>query len=179
MPLLEPKAEATTTRLACGVVFPAKGPWDLPIRGYEVLQITFAYPVDLVTYGDAGASAFVRLEGEFDFVDGGRRRSSLDAGGERWEDLVPLLKLRHDRITAAHATEAGYLAVEFASGSRIEAGPSEMCENWQVSGPGFQLIGLPSGGVAVFRDDPSIDPEARVGSASRTATRHQARADKR
>lgn len=128
----------------------ANGPWDLPISGYEVLQITFAYPVDIVAYGDGGATACMRVEGEFQFSNAKGGQSCLDASGEHWEELTPLLSLRHDRVATAHASETGRLRVEFASGSRIEAGPSEMYENWQISGPGFQVVALPGGGVAVF-----------------------------
>jgi hypothetical protein len=52
------------------------------------------------------------------------------------------------------ADEAAELTVEFGSGRRIEAGPVDQYEKWQVTGPGFQLISMPSGGVAVFGSDP-------------------------
>jgi hypothetical protein len=51
------------------MVLPANGPWKLPIDGFEVLQITFAYPIDVVAYGDGGASATIRFETRFDFAD--------------------------------------------------------------------------------------------------------------
>jgi Family of unknown function (DUF6188) len=140
-----------------GVAVTAEGPWDLPIQGYEVLQTTFAYPLDIVVYGDAGTTGIIRLAGRFDFVEAGQQRHSLDASGERWQDLTPVLCLRHDRVASARATESGDLTVRFESGSLIEAGPSEMYENWEVSGPGFQLIALPSGSVAVFRREAEPD----------------------
>jgi hypothetical protein len=48
------------------------------------------------------------------------------------------------------ADEAAKLTVAFVSGRRIEAGPVDGYENWQVTGPGFQLIAMPGGEVAVF-----------------------------
>ncbi|MHB8695916.1 MAG: DUF6188 family protein [Solirubrobacteraceae bacterium] len=77
---------------------------------------------------------------------------ALDASGDRWEDLAAVLCLRHDRIRSGRASEAGHLVVEFESGATLAAAPSEMYESWAVSGPGFQLIALAGGGVAVFAD---------------------------
>jgi Family of unknown function (DUF6188) len=100
-----------------GVAVTAEGPWDLPIQGYEVLQTTFAYPLDIVVYGDAGTTGIIRLEGRFEFVEPGQQRHSLDASGERWQDLTPVLCLRHDRVASARATESGDLTVRFESGA--------------------------------------------------------------
>jgi hypothetical protein len=133
------------------VELPEKGPWDLPISGYEVLQVTFAFPLDIVAYAEGGATCMLRFEDTLDFSAPGQAVQRLDAAGECWEDLTVVLCLRHDRIKSALASETGHLAVEFESGRRIEAISSEMYESWQVSGPGFQLIALPGGGVAMFR----------------------------
>ncbi len=57
-----------------------------------------------------------------------------------------MLSLRHDRIAPATADERGRLIVGFDSGRVIEAGPDASYENWEISGPGFQLIATP--GVA-------------------------------
>ena len=134
------------------MALPAKGPWTLPIEGFEVLQITFAYPIDVVAYGDGGASARIRFEARFDFgVDGALRH--MDASSQSWEELAVLLALRGDRIAAATATEDDPLVrIEFASGRVLAAGPDDHYENWQVSGPGFTLVSLPGGGVAHFSD---------------------------
>jgi hypothetical protein len=45
------------------------GPWYLPLQGFEVLQITFAYSIDIVAYGDGGVDAMIRFEGAFRYVD--------------------------------------------------------------------------------------------------------------
>jgi hypothetical protein len=66
------------------VAVAAEGPWDLPIKDHEVLQMTFAYPLDIVVYGDAGATGMIRLEGRFDFAEAEQQRHSLDAFGDRW-----------------------------------------------------------------------------------------------
>ena len=131
----------------------AKGPWDLPIQGYEVLQITLAFLVDVVAYGDGGATATIRFEGDFRFTEPGRESQFLDVSEQRWEDLTAVLSLRHDRVQSARVSESGQLVVEFASGRGLEAGPNQAYENWEVSGPGFQLIASPGGGVAVFDSD--------------------------
>lgn len=126
------------------------GPWDLPLVGYEVLQVTFAFPIDIVVYGRAGACGLIRLAGGFEFTQHGRGTSSLDASQQSWEELTPVLSLRHDRVASAHVSDPGNLVVQFESGRRIEAAPEPMYENWEISGPGFQLIALPDGGVAPF-----------------------------
>ena len=60
-----------------------------------------------------------------------------------------LLALRHDRITEAIATEEdAQVRIAFASGCSLSARPDPDYENWQVTGPGFQLISMPGGGVA-------------------------------
>jgi hypothetical protein len=56
----------------------AKGPWDLPIRGYEVLLITFGFPIGIVVYRDVDISATISLAGAFSVTELGHR-VSLDA----------------------------------------------------------------------------------------------------
>jgi hypothetical protein len=129
---------------------PAHGPWTLPINGYEVLQISFAYPIDVTVYADGGASAMVRFEQAFDYVEGGRIHK-LDAAGQSWGELAVILALRHDRIASATATEDdARLRIEFASGRLLLAGPDSRYESWAVTAGGAQLIALPAGGVAHF-----------------------------
>jgi hypothetical protein len=128
----------------------SSGPWDLPLHGFEVLQITFAYPIDVVAYGDGGVDAIIRFEGPFRYLDSDGTAHDLDASKDSWEGLSVILALRHDRLQTVTADRAAELRVEFASGRRIEAGPVHMYENWQVTGPGFQLIAMPGGDVAVF-----------------------------
>jgi hypothetical protein len=138
-------------RIVAAVVLPAHGPWMLPIADYEVLQVTFAYPIDVVAYADGGASAIIRFEGPFDFTDARGGTHHLNAAEQSWADLAVVLSLRHDRVTEANATEdEATLRVAFASGCVLSAGPTPQYESWQVTGPGFQLIALPGGGVAHF-----------------------------
>jgi hypothetical protein len=133
------------------VGLPAHGWWTLPIRGYEVLQVTFAYPIDVVAYGDGGASAIIRFEGPFELTDATGRTHRLDASKQAWPDLAVVLSLRHDRVVEADASEdEATLRVSFASGSLLTAGPIPQYESWQVTAPGFQLIARPGGGVAHF-----------------------------
>jgi len=136
------------------VSLPDEGPWELPIEGYEVLMVTFAFPIDIVAYGDAGACAQIRLAGEFRLTEPGRAARFFDASKQPWEELTAVLSLRRDRIKSAIAGMDAQLNVVFDSGVLIEAGPDGSYENWEISGPGFQLIATPGGGVAVFRPDP-------------------------
>lgn len=134
------------------MALPDKGPWELPVGGYEVLEITFANALSITAYGDGGATCTISLGGLFDFIDSGGHHA-LDADGRRWDELTAVLGLRRDRLESAHATQAGKLAVAFATGRRIEAGPAPMFENWHVSCPGLELIAMPGGGVAAFASE--------------------------
>jgi hypothetical protein len=120
--------------------------------------IAIAFPIDVVAYGDGGASALIKFEGDFRFTEPGEEPRFLDASEQQSEELTAVLSLRRDRIRSAHASEDGQLVVEFASGRRLEAGPNQAYENWQVSGPGFQLIANPGGGVAVL-DSGTTQPD--------------------
>lgn len=131
------------------MAFAENGPGDLPVSGYEVLEVTFAYPLYIRAYGDGGTACTISLSGSFEFIDLGGH-PVLDASRQPWEELTSVLGLRHDRLESAHVTQTGELAVTFATGRRIQAGPTPMYENWEISGDGFQLIAMPDGGVAVF-----------------------------
>lgn len=114
------------------MTLPSYGPWTLPIEGFEVLQITFAYPIDLVAYVDGGASAIIRFENRFDFADADDLRH-LDASSQSWQELAVLLSLRHDRTATATATEDdAQLRIDFESGRVLTAGPHPNYENWAV-----------------------------------------------
>jgi hypothetical protein len=127
------------------------GPWDLPIEGFEVSSLVFAYPIDIVAYGDGGVSTRIRFQGAFDFAQPRRRIRHLGAGDAKWPEFAVLFVLRFDRIARASATEDdAQLQIDFASGRVLTAGPDPHYENWEVTGPGFQLISLPGGGVAHF-----------------------------
>jgi hypothetical protein len=128
------------------------GRWDLPLADYEVLQVTFAFPIDIVIYGEGGEAGLIRLAGGFEFTQQRQGVGSFDASQQPWEELTPVLSLRHDRVRSARVSEPGNLVVEFESGRRMKAGSTPMYENWEISGPGFQLIALPTSGVALFRD---------------------------
>lgn len=134
------------------MAFADKGPWELPVGGYEVLEITFGYSLSIQAHGDDGAICTISLEGAFEFIDT-EAQHALDVSRQPWSELTPVLGLRRDRLESAHATQAGDLAVAFATGRRIQAGPTPMYENWNLSGPGFELIAMPGGGVAVFARD--------------------------
>jgi hypothetical protein len=132
------------------VILNPEGPWDIPVDGFEVLQVTFAYPVDIVTYGPDGETVTIRIEGAFEFVDSEGTNRRFDASKNSWEELSVVLALRHDHLRSVHADETGALTVEFKSGRRIEASCTPGYENWQISGREFSLISLPGDGVAVF-----------------------------
>jgi len=71
--------------------FAGDGPWELPLVGFEVLRVTFAHPLDIVAYGDEGASAPIRLEGSFELIGPAGGSLQLDASAQTWEDLAAVL----------------------------------------------------------------------------------------
>jgi hypothetical protein len=127
-----------------------------------VLQITFAFALD-VAYADGGASSAITLGASFDFTTADRHVLALNAATDRWDELTVVLGLRHDGIQSCRASQAGDLAVEFESGARIAAATHGKYESWAVSGPGFQLIAVPGGGVTAFADPGSdaASPDTR------------------
>jgi len=130
---------------------PANGPWTLPIEGFEVYALTFGGLIDVLVAGTGGARAKIRFESAFEFTEPGQRALELNPANDAWQDLAAIMTLRHDRIVAAEAIEAdARLRVEFESGRLLTAEPDPQYENWAVTGPGFQLISLPGGGVAHF-----------------------------
>lgn len=126
------------------------GPWDLSLDGFEVLQVTFAYPIDIVAYGPEGVDVTIRFEGAFELVEPDGTRRELDASRNTWEELSVVLSLRHDHPQSVHVEEGAALTVTFGSGPEIHAGATPDYDSWQVSGDDYSLISMPGGGVAVF-----------------------------
>jgi hypothetical protein len=125
------------------------GPWKLPIEAFEVLQITFAFLVDITAYGDEGVAAKIRLEGPFTFATADSELKEVDAT-QPWENLGLLFCLRRDRIETAVASEQGDLDIRFLSGSRLTAGAGVRHASWEVWGPEFHLSSAPDRHVVVW-----------------------------
>jgi Family of unknown function (DUF6188) len=133
---------------------PATGPWTLPVEGFEVLSIVFAFPIDVVAYGNGGPSCRMRLAGAFALSEPEGTVHFLDAERQSWQELAVVLSLRHDKLVTALVTETAQLTVTFASGRSLTAEPDDRpYEHWEVTGPDFKLIAMPgdgSDGVAIF-----------------------------
>jgi hypothetical protein len=138
----------------------SKGPWDLEVCGFEILTVIFAYQIDLVAYGDQGATASLRLAASFRLSQPDGEDRDLDAGQDSWEQLAVVLGLRHARISRALATEKGRLTVSFDSGHEIVTQPDgRPYEHWALRGPNFNLVCMPgdgSDGVALWDDNPKV-----------------------
>lgn len=135
---------------------PATGPWRLPVEGWDILTVTFAFQVDIIAYGDGGPTCTIRLAGAFQLSEPDGQVHNLDAEQQAWEDLTLVLSLRHDKIASATATDDAHLLLRFASGRTLSAeADGRPYEHWQIDAPGIKLIALPgdgSGGVAVWSD---------------------------
>jgi hypothetical protein len=132
-----------------------EGPWDLPINGWVVLTVIFAFQIDVLVYGDNGATCTIRLAGSFQLVDADGTVHRLDAAQQQWKELAPVLGLRHDRTTSAHVSSDATLAVHFASGRVLRAdADGRPFEHWEINSPWMKLIAMPGDGkdgVTVWR----------------------------
>lgn len=122
---------------------PARGPWRLPVEGWDVLTIMFAFQIDIIAYGE-GPTCTIRLGGAFQLLGPEGHVHELDAEQHPWEELTPVLSLRHDKIASVNATEDARLLVRFNSGRTLSAeADGRPYEHWQVDAPGIKLIALP------------------------------------
>lgn len=119
--------------------FDEDGPWELDVRGFEVMHLGIgAFLVDIFAYGEAGVTAQIRLEQEFEFhsADGSER---LDP--DSWGPLAALFVLRNDTIRALRISSTSDLRVEFASGRSITCSPDgSPYEAWEARAPGGVLV---------------------------------------
>ncbi|HME01468.1 MAG TPA: DUF6188 family protein [Solirubrobacteraceae bacterium] len=138
------------------MTLPAKGPWDLPVQGFEVLMIVFAFPLDIVAYGNGGSDVTIRFGGRFTLTQPDGHRHELDAEQQSWQELAVVLALRHEKLASATASEAARLDVKLESGWALRAeADGTPYEHWEVTGPGYKLVALPGDGrdgVAVWSD---------------------------
>jgi hypothetical protein len=133
----------------------SRGRWIFPVDGGEVTQVRIDYAFGLVieTYDDRRASTHVRISSAFDFETAGR---TLRIDPERTAEMAPLLSLHKAIVEEAFAIKDGHLVIGLGSAGVIRVAPDDKYEAWAVSGHmppierKFNVIGLPSGGVAVM-----------------------------
>jgi len=124
--------------------FDDKGPWELPVGGFEVLHMTFgAFLVDIVAYGPEGATSQIRLEGPFELHAPSGRTERLDPQKDSWERLSALFVLRHDAIRVARITKTSDLYVEFSS-RHVLSSSADGSHAWEMHAPGgIMVVGTP------------------------------------
>jgi hypothetical protein len=127
------------------------GPWELPLAGFSVGRLSFGMPLDI--YLDHAATrAQIRLSGPFAFGEAAEGVRRLDAETDSWDQLAVLVSLRNDRISRATAWKDARLRVAFQSGRSLSAHSEGQYEDWEVSGPGFKIVGTP-GEVTAWDED--------------------------
>jgi len=126
--------------------------WDLPIIGFEVLEVMFSGRLAVFAYGEGGSPGDpaprtqIALGGPFIFVTPGGEQQHLDGGGD-WQNLTGLLCLRGSRVETAQAARDGGLIITFDNLAGLVAAPDAKYENWEISGPGrLNLVSPPGGG---------------------------------
>jgi hypothetical protein len=119
-------------------------------------MVVFAFPIDVVAFGDGGADARIRFGGAFKLIESDGRVHDLDAAQQSWQELAIVLALRRDKIASATVSEAAQLLVSLTSGRSLSAEPDgRPYESWEVTGPDFKLVAVPgdgTGGVAVYSE---------------------------
>jgi hypothetical protein len=122
----------------------ATGPWDLPVEGWEILTVIFAFQIDILAYGGEAGTCTIRLAAAFRLTDPDGHVHELDAEQNAWEDLTPVLTLRRDKLVSLNITEDACLTARFGSGrSLIAEADDRPYEHWQVTVPEITLISLP------------------------------------
>ena len=72
---------------------------------------------------------------------------------EEPSSLSPILAFANAKITGISIHKTGHLKLEFGSGARLEVGPNERYEAWELGlSIGVLMICAPGGEVALFRD---------------------------
>jgi hypothetical protein len=89
--------------------------------------------------------AQISLAGRFGLSEPGGGRHLLDGSG-RWEDLVPLLALRHAVVRSGTVDSRGGLVVTFEPAFELVVDPGDRYEAWGMSGPGSLILACPPGG---------------------------------
>jgi hypothetical protein len=120
-------------------------PWNLPVAGFEVARVEFAYPFDIIAAATAARRFKVQINGRFEYRNDAGQTTTLDVEHDAWRDLTPLLALREDKVARAHVSQSSVLTVEFTSGRQITVRPThDRYEAWEANGPGFKVVDGPA-----------------------------------
>jgi hypothetical protein len=111
------------------------------VRGFEVDTLWFTAQFVVVAHGDGGKHLRAHLNGPFEYRDAAGNDLRMHTEKDEWEEWVPLLALRRDKIANAHVSTASVLRVDLASGRMLAAAPHEGYEGCEVTGPGFFIVG--------------------------------------
>ena len=123
-----------------------KGPLSLPLGLGRVEQCcldnAFSLAIEV-----SGEWWLLRIEGPFIVAlrEGKSQQFDSDGKPSAWGPAVDVLL--HNGIAHASVTTEGVLGLAFADGNRLEVGPSEQWEAWQLEGPREQLIVCGPGGA--------------------------------
>ena len=82
----------------------------------------------------------------------------LDGRVEQFEpdsaaSLGPLLRLHQATVASAFLSDRGELDLTFTDGGVIHIGPDPDFESFEVTGPGWHVIGVPEDGLAIFEQE--------------------------
>jgi len=122
-----PAFTASRRRLECRsdelMTWGATGPWTLTVEGWDILTVIFAYQLDIIAYGGDEGDCTIRLAGAFELRDPDGKTYELDAAQQPWEELTPVLSLRHDTLSSLVAPKMRACLSASAAGGRSARRP--------------------------------------------------------
>ena len=105
----------------------------------------------LVGRDAAGREVRIGFASVFEFADSSIAPRRLDPSEQALVELGVIGVLKGDRIESACVDdERGLLTIRFASGRRVSSDTSYGRSSWEISAPGFELIGGPGGGTVLW-----------------------------
>lgn len=122
--------------------------WIFPVANQEVTRIVIDYALGITV--DSGVH--FRIECPFEYtVDEVVRTIDPEA-----TELGQFASLYKAVIKTGYALKDGHLVLDFSDGRAIRVAPSEQFEAWHATAgiaqfePRFEVVALPSGGLAIF-----------------------------
>jgi hypothetical protein len=119
--------------------------WKIPIAGYEVSEVRLGAQTYLILYGPEADRVQFRFGGDAKLLGADGLSVSLDGEGA-WEQLVPVLQLRRQRLDDVAVGSDGRIQLSFEHGISLIVAPDPAYENWELSGPGDLNLVCPPGG---------------------------------
>ena len=135
-----------------------KDAWQLVLVAgvVQLLQIDFGLGFILT---DGHDNAKLHVETKCRLIQSGHEAELIP---EESPSLSPILAFANAKVSGISIRKTGHLKLEFGSGARLEVGPNERYEAWELGlSIGVLMVCAPGGEVAFFRDRNSSKSDSR------------------